>query len=244
MIPKLIHRIWLGGPVPVEAAGTWARWRSLFPDYDLVTWQEPDLAALGMPPEFGSARTYAERSDIARLRVLNARGGVYADCDVAPLRRFDHLWTRNDRLVAFEMQPGEVITGCMAAAPGALDFLVRFVEQSARTSDPHAAPSVRTGPVAVAAGLSYVASRDATGLRLYPPAFVSFAGTDRTTYMNLADDHPDAVVHTLLRSPPDWKQVERVEPTRRRCARTKIETARLLPLRATRKLRRLSGGLG
>jgi mannosyltransferase OCH1-like enzyme len=228
-IPARIHRIWLGSPVPADYAPIWEAWAKLFPGYELLTWREEELERLGLPPAFYEARTYAERSDIARLRVVDAYGGMYADCDVEPLRRFDDLWTSTDRLVAFEQEPDFVCNGLFAAAPGALSFVSELVERNARRSPVEAAPVVRTGPFAVTAALRYLLSRDPRGIRVYPPAFLDLTGNES-----------QAVARTRFRDPPLWTPVREGdvrEATTTRRLRAAILELRLLPLRVRRRLR-------
>ena len=133
MIPKLVHRIWLGSSVPREYDSVWAAWREMFPEYELRTWTESELRQLGVPAYLWAARTYAEQSDIARLRVLNRCGGIYADCDCQPLRRFDALWTSEDRLVVFAAP--NVRTGPYALA-AALEYMVTMGHGPVRVYPP------------------------------------------------------------------------------------------------------------
>jgi hypothetical protein len=233
VIPKKIHRIWLGSEVPAEFEGTWATWRTTFPDYELFTWTESNLRELGMPEYMWSGLTYAEQSDVARLRVLNRCGGIYADCDMVPLRRFDDLWTPDDRIVAFETPGHEICTGLIAGAVGAFGFIEAFTERNARRVAPDAAPNVRTGPYAFAAALDYVSSADVSGvrgIRLYPPSFVDLTGSELF-----------AVVRTRFRDPAVWAPA--MNPAARaRSSGVKhlLFELRLLPLRARRVLARVA----
>jgi hypothetical protein len=235
VIPRLVHRIWLGSEVPAEFGAVWQRWHDLFPDYTFRTWREGDLRELGMPKYLWSARTYSEQSDIARLRIVNRCGGIYADCDVEPLVRFDDLWTNDDRLVVFESPgPGRILAGLIAAAPGALDFVEAFIERNVRRHSPEAASHVRTGPYAWYAALNYLASADVSGihgLRLYPPSFVDVQGGE--TF---------AVARTRYRDPPVWTRVpEPAPPGSVAPFRDALFDARLLSTRIRRRLRVIRG---
>ena len=215
--------------MPAEFAAVWQRWRELFPEYEFRTWREADLRKLGMPNYLWSARTYAEQSDIARLRIVNRCGGIYTDCDCEPLVRFDDLWTGDDRLVVFEAPGHEILTGLIAASPGSLDFVEAFIERNVRRHSPDAAPNVRTGPYAVNAALDYMASAAATGmrgLRRYPPSFVDLRGGE-----------PFAVVRTRFKDPPEWMRVpEPARPASTAPFRDALFDARLLPTRIRRRL--------
>ena len=148
MIPKIIHRIWMGSPRPPHLEAMTRRWQTHFPDYRLEWWTGERLTDLGMPVHWHTARTYAEKADIARYLVLHRFGGIYADCDVQPLRPFDYLWEDTDSLVAFQESPDLVWNGLIVASVGAraLDLASRLADRSARRHPPAAAPNVRTGP--------------------------------------------------------------------------------------------------
>jgi hypothetical protein len=226
VIPKTVHRIWLGSAVPAKFDSVWQRWHDLFPDYEFKTWGERELRELGMPDYLWTARTYPEQSDIARLRVINRCGGIYADCDCEPLMRFDDLWTSDDRLVVFEAPGSEILSGLFAGSPGSLDFVERFIARNARRHSQDAAPNVRTGPYALDAALNYMASADATGirgLRLYPPSFVDLRGGE-----------PFAVIRTRFKSPPEWTRAPETQAARPSPLRDATFDARLLATRIRR----------
>lgn len=229
MIPKRLHRIWLGSDVPIVHERTWQQWRELFPDYELTTWTETELCDLGMPDYFYRAQTYAERADIARLRIINLCGGIYTDCDMEPLARFDYLWTSHDRLITFEERSRLICNGLFAAAPGALSFVADFVERNSRRNAADAAPNVRTGPFAFTAAIDYLSFIDPRGIRVYPPSFLDLDGTSRT-----------AVIRTILQASPVWAKAD---PEPEAASRTStfgniLFDLRLVPLRLRRYVRR------
>lgn len=235
MIPKKIHRIWLGSEIPASHERIWEIWRDTFPDYELNTWTEVELSRLGMPKYFHYAQTYAERSDIARIRVLNVYGGIYADCDVKPLARFDHLWTAHDKVIAFEERPGLICNGLFAAGPSTLTFLAEFVERNSHRNAADAAPNVRTGPFAFTAAIDYLLFADPTGVRVYPPSFLDLDGTCRT-----------AVASTRLQDTPIWRKAFMTHETERppSTIRDLLFDLRVLPLRMRRFIRRVYGRIG
>jgi hypothetical protein len=193
----VIHRIWLGSPLPAEAAELGECWQARFPDYRLELWTDGRLAALGMPPHFYRARTFAERADIARYLLLRRFGGIYADCDAEPLRRFDDLWTDDGSdFVAFHESPELVWNGLIAAAPGhrVLRYAGALAARSARRHAPEAAPNVRTGPFVFTAAVDYAVSAGVGGMRVLPVDFVHVRG----------ERSADAVVSSPFRDPPSW----------------------------------------
>lgn len=228
MIPRFIHRIWLGSDIPPEFDDYWQRWRELFPDHELRTWLERDLRDLGMPDHTWAGCTYAEQSDIARLRVVNELGGIYADCDVEPLVRFDALWSGDDQLIAFQQSLNQrVMNGLFAAAPGALGFVERFVERNARRHGPDVVPTLRTGPFAFTAALDYMRTQGVR-MRVYPPAFVDLQGIEQF-----------AVARCRFRDAPGWKAADNPAEPVRAPLRDLMFDARLIPLRLRRRMSRL-----
>jgi len=84
-IPKKIHFIWLGGPMPIWAATNIACWRIRQPDYEIEV--HTDIS--GLLPEhsdaFGACCTLGDQTDVLRYSLLKADPGWYLDADTRPL---------------------------------------------------------------------------------------------------------------------------------------------------------------
>jgi hypothetical protein len=98
VIPKVIHRIWVGGPMPQIYKNYEKKWLDLNPGWSVKTWGDGDFGWLDNQDLFDRAEEYAPadgvgqfKSDVARYEILNRFGGVYVDCDVEPLKKFDPL---------------------------------------------------------------------------------------------------------------------------------------------------------
>ena len=81
-IPKIIHQIWLGSPVPErfkEWMRTWQGWEG----WKYKLWTDADVEAFGLHNQalYDKAANYGERSDIFRYEILNREGGLYVDVD-------------------------------------------------------------------------------------------------------------------------------------------------------------------
>ena len=240
-IPSLVHRVWLGDHVPDGVLATEDAWRLHFPDYQLRLWRDADVERLGMPGHYWHARTYAERSDIARYRILWHCGGIYADCDLRPLQRFDHLWHGKDRLIVFHENSHLLLNGLIIARPHdqAIKMIIRFSDRNARLLSPLAAPNVRTGPFALTAAVDYARELDPSRIRLYPIGFVHVSGQ--------IPGH--AVASTPIQETPIWATVpshQRNDGSSSKGVRVVREVLSdtmtaivLLPLRVRRRLRRL-----
>jgi mannosyltransferase OCH1-like enzyme len=100
MIPKIIHRIWVGGPMPDHYRQYGEAWEKLHPGWSFRLWTDEDFQNGWLQNQdlFDKAEQYVPkdavgqfRSDVARYEILYRFGGVYVDCDVEPLKPFDGL---------------------------------------------------------------------------------------------------------------------------------------------------------
>lgn len=154
MIPRRIHRIWLGGEEPEWMRGfanTWSRpgweiwqWtdanvRTLFP---LVNQDVYDRAEELAPDHVGQLR-----SDVLRYEILLRHGGVYVDADFECLRPIDELIDELHCFAAWEA-PGRWINNAILGCVPGHHFIAKVVaglrESVARNAG--AKPNKLTGP--------------------------------------------------------------------------------------------------
>lgn len=90
-VPKIIHQIWIGGPVPQKYAEWIATWPKYNPDWTHIIWMDHDLPYLSLFNKdlFMAAKNLGEKSDILRLELLNMFGGLYVDTDYECLQSFE-----------------------------------------------------------------------------------------------------------------------------------------------------------
>lgn len=125
MIPRTIHRIWVGGEEPEwtkEFAGTWE-----LPGWSLNQWGEEEIRA-EFPLHNQNAYDHAEdiapfhtgqlRSDILRYEILYRHGGVYVDHDLECLRPIDTLVEGLKCFAAWEQQDKWIANGFLGATAG------------------------------------------------------------------------------------------------------------------------------
>jgi len=103
-IPKIIHQIWLGSPVPEKFDNYRKSWKTMHPDWEYKLWTDADIEALHLENKacYNAAINYAERSDIARYEIIYRFGGVYADIDMECVKPIDILHHTYDFYVGFE----------------------------------------------------------------------------------------------------------------------------------------------
>ena len=149
MIPKLIHRIWLGPPMPPEHEAFGRRWEELYPDWEMWLWGEAALAGLGMQNQdlYDRAEELAPgfegqlRSDVARYEILYRYGGLYVDTDFEPLRSFEDRLPGLSCFFAWEHQDEVANNAIMGADPG-----TRSCSGSSRTSPSPSSPGRGNDP--------------------------------------------------------------------------------------------------
>jgi len=87
-IPRLIHFVWIGPPMPAWAADNVRLFRELNPDFLCQVHGEEALLPF-LAPAYQRIRgehLYSRRSDLLRIGVLLQHGGWYLDCDFLPIR--------------------------------------------------------------------------------------------------------------------------------------------------------------
>lgn len=93
VLPKKIHQIWLGSPIP-EKYKVWGEsWKRFHPDWEYRLWTDDDVYGLNLPnlELYNSLSNYGAKSDILRYHILNQFGGIYVDTDFECLKSFDCL---------------------------------------------------------------------------------------------------------------------------------------------------------
>jgi hypothetical protein len=143
-IPKLIHRIWLGGADPPPQVVQFGEsWREHHPGWRMRLWTDRRLPMGFDRAALARCGNTAERSDVLRYALLSRYGGIYADTDVECLRPLDPLIENVQAFAGFE-DAGRVGTAILGSTPGhpAFDTLAHEVALNAgRGTQPEA-----TGP--------------------------------------------------------------------------------------------------
>lgn len=102
MIPKRLHQVWTGGPIPDQFLAWRRQWMELHRGWDMYLWREHTIdGLLHLPAAVRAVYDQADaiagagagqlRADIVRYQALAQWGGVYVDMDCEPLRPLDDL---------------------------------------------------------------------------------------------------------------------------------------------------------
>ena len=92
-IPKIIHQIWIGGPMPDSETRLSNKIINLNPNWEYRLWNEENLDFIDhdVLSKIKLIQNLGVKSDIIRYLVLYEYGGLYLDCDFVPIKRFDEL---------------------------------------------------------------------------------------------------------------------------------------------------------
>lgn len=121
MIPRRLHYVWVGSPLPAKQRSYIDTWRQTNPDFEIIGWTEDNID-LSVPwvRHAYQQRKWAKVADIVRLMAVDRLGGIYLDTDFRVCKPLDPLL--NDRcFYAFqhERQLSDLVgNGVFGAEPG------------------------------------------------------------------------------------------------------------------------------
>lgn len=153
MIPRIFHRIWVGGTMPEEFIATGQTWLDMNPGWDMILWTDDNMIQLknqaiyDAAPQIVDSRLVGRmRSNIARLEILHKYGGVYIDCDFVALKPIPDEYLSEPFFLARENE-NFVNNGIIGSIPKHpyLSKLIREIPISVATQ-PGKPSNVTTGP--------------------------------------------------------------------------------------------------
>jgi len=148
MIPKLVHRIWLGEkPVPSIYEGYWLAWRRQHPGYTFKTWRDSDFdKSFRTSKKIAEAQGMARKADIASYEILHKHGGIYLDCDVMPYHHLDWQKLEGEAIVCNEADSDEFCSHAIMAAAPANAIFARATDTLVEMPINVQPPNKETGP--------------------------------------------------------------------------------------------------
>jgi mannosyltransferase OCH1-like enzyme len=119
LIPKIIHLIWIGKPIPERCQKVVESWKKFHPDWIVKVWGNKDALAFKFQNQeaFDTAKNYSEKSDIWRQELLYQYGGIYADTDQECLQSFDSLNRTAEFFIGIGHGEPEVWCGIIGSRP-------------------------------------------------------------------------------------------------------------------------------
>lgn len=95
-IPRLMHFIWVGKPMPEHLMHNIDIWREMHPGWRIHIWNDRSFGWLHNQRLFSEAESIVPRdavgqfrSDVARYEIILKHGGFYADVDTYPVKPID-----------------------------------------------------------------------------------------------------------------------------------------------------------
>lgn len=97
-IPRIIHQIWLGSPLPRQLRKYSDSWRARHPDWEFRLWtdREVDELDFGTRDLYDESTCWGQKSDLLRVELIDRFGGVYVDLDYQCFRPIDALVGRHE----------------------------------------------------------------------------------------------------------------------------------------------------
>lgn len=135
-IPRMFHRIWLGGKPMPELFQQWGEsWTRLNPGWTMTTWTEENLRTR-FPDLIARACHLSQRSNVYRYEILLDHGGIYLDTDFECLKPIDSLLDNVDAFVCLKKygKNGRLLNSILGAVPNH-HFSRRLVD-NLRSQDP------------------------------------------------------------------------------------------------------------
>jgi mannosyltransferase OCH1-like enzyme len=121
-IPKVFHRIWLGGkPMPKEFCDWGESWLDLHPGWSMRLWTERDLYT-SHPQLLPKCAHVSMQTDVYRFEIGLREGGIYLDTDFECLKNIEPLIDGLDCFSAYQEDevghPHAVACGFFGTVPG------------------------------------------------------------------------------------------------------------------------------
>jgi hypothetical protein len=92
VIPRILHYVWVGGPLPDKQRAYIDSWRATNPDFQVMAWNETNIDMREpLIRDAYAARKWAKVADVARLMAVQQYGGIYLDTDFKVFKPLDPL---------------------------------------------------------------------------------------------------------------------------------------------------------
>lgn len=190
-IPKIIHQIWLGSPLPEEFEVLQQSWIDYHLDRGWVykLWTDEDVAQLQLYNQefYDATDNYGVKSDILRWELLYHFGGVYVDMDYECLHALDELHYTYDFYTALQpldtsfIQLGAALVGSRTGHP-----ILKHCIETIKDDWHHKGAPKKTGPVHFTKSFYTCAAQDGNKDIAFPAFYFYPLGCQQATY-NKAD---------------------------------------------------------
>lgn len=187
-IPKIIHQIWLGGPMP-KAYKQWMETWQHIPGWEYRLWTDAEANQFGLANQqlYDNAKNYGERANILRYEILHKFGGLYVDVDMECINVdfFEYAHQNYDFYVAMEpLDHGVAVCNAVIGSIPKHPLLAKMIDgmQTYVETTPSADLPPKTnyfGPIYLSRKLvEYGIDRDYVDVILPPTFFYPFSLRD------------------------------------------------------------------
>lgn len=214
-IPHVLHQVWIGGPPPGWVRRFWDSWDTALESTDWTVERHtddnlaPDLAQLCANAQ-QRGLTLRGTADLLRLRILQQRGGVYADSDTMPLVHGTDLTERLGGEGTWYgtwtwKAPSVIENGLIGSPPGAPETaaVLAYAAEAMRrglTRDHDVA-----GPAATARALAHLAVEQRPNMEMVGgPYAAAVRRGELPDAARARAEHPHAAVLHVLCNYGDW----------------------------------------
>ncbi len=150
-IPKKIHQIWIGGPLPDVFKPLIQTWKKYHPDWEYVLWDDEkikELFPLYNQKFYDESEGMGVKSDLLKWEIVYRYGGLYVDVDYECLRSHEELHYLYDFYTAF--QPFDAFfvqlgAASFAASPG--HPILKHTIETIKDDWHHKGAPKKSGPV-------------------------------------------------------------------------------------------------
>lgn len=174
-IPKIIHQIWLGGPVPDALKEYMETWKVFHPDWRYILWTDELVEHFPLYNKelYDNEQNYGAKSDILRYEILFHFGGVYVDTDFECLRALDSLHHTYDfytGLISLDAHFVHVGIGIVGSKPQHPIIAFCIVNMKNNYENNVGAPA-KTGPIPFTRACFYYAGMDFSHDIIFPATY-------------------------------------------------------------------------
>lgn len=101
-IPRVIHQIWLGSPLPSHLTKYRETWLRHHPQWEFKLWTDDEVQQANFETAglINSSTCFGQKSDILRAEILKREGGVYVDLDYECYRSLDGILKGTEKFFA------------------------------------------------------------------------------------------------------------------------------------------------
>lgn len=214
-IPKIIHQIWIGGPIPDVFKKYMKTWQDMHPDWQYIVWTDEkikELFPLYNQAFFDQADGMGVKSDLLKWEIVYRFGGVYADVDHECLQSFDlfhHTYDFYTALQPFDANFIQLGASLFAARPG--HPILKHCIETIKDDWHHKGAPKKSGPVHFSKSFMHMAGKQGNHDIVLPAFYFYPLGSTETVLKKTEWLHKGAyAVHHWAKSwmPKEYRRTE------------------------------------